>query len=315
MSEAEGAVMPDHYQAVVFSEHGDASVLHIEQLVVPRPASGQVRLHVRAAGVNPLDWKIRSGAASAWMHVALPHTPGLDVAGVVEAVGPGVEELHVGDEVFGQATSGSYAEKALANTARIAVKPAALAWEAAAALPTAALTAWQALDVLRLHAGETVVIDGAAGGVGTLAVQLARHRGASVIGTASEHNHEYLRSLGAIPVHYGDGLADRIRAVAPQGVDAALDAAGHGSLPALIALVGSGERVVTVADFSAQERGAQFISGQPDDLPGVLTTVAGLVADNTITIPTITYPLNQAAEAQRRSETGHARGKLVLTPD
>ncbi len=306
--------MPDHYQAVVFSEYGDASVLHIEHLEVPRPASGQVRLRVYAAGVNPLDWKIRSGAASAWMRVELPHTPGLDVAGVIEAVGPGVDDLQVGDDVFGQATSGSYAEKALANAAMIAAKPAALSWEAAAALPTAALTAWQALDALRLQTGETVVIDGAAGGVGTLAVQLARHRGASVIGTAGEHNHDYLRSLGAIPVHYGDGLADRIRAVAPEGIDAALDAAGHGSLPALIDLVGSGKRVVTLADFSAQEHGAQFISGQTEDLSGVLSTVAGLVAENTITIPTVTYPLNQAAEAQRRSETGHAHGKLVLTP-
>lgn len=307
--------MPDRYQAVVFSEHGDASVLHIEQLEVPRPASGQVRIHVQAAGVNPIDWKIRSGAASAWMSVKLPHVPGVDVAGVIEAVGPGVEELQVGDEVFGQATSGSYAEKALANVARLAAKPAGLAWEAAAALPTAALTSWHALDVLQLQAGETIVVDGAAGGVGTLAVQFARRRGASVIGTASEHNHDYLRSIGAIPVQYGDGLADRIRAAAPGGIDAALDAAGHGSLPALVDLAGNGERVVTVADFSAPECGARFLSGQPEDLSRALSTVAGLVADKAITIPAVTYPLSQAAEAHRRSEAGHARGKLVLVPD
>ncbi|MFI9596711.1 NADP-dependent oxidoreductase [Nonomuraea sp. NPDC052265] len=307
--------MPDSYQAVVFSRYGDAEVLDLLDLAVPEPGCGQVRIGVRAAAVNPIDWKIRSGALADVMPVELPHVPGIDVAGVIEAVGEDAQGFAVGDEVLGKALAGSYGEKALAQVDRIAAKPTGLAWELAAALPVAATTAHHALDLLNLTPGETLVIDGASGGVGTLAVQLARRRGATVIGTASETNHTYLRSLGAIPVRYGTDLGERIAAMAPGGVDAALDTAGHGSLPELISLTGDPDRVVTLADFSAGQLGARFIAEEPGDMPEILAEVAGLAAAGAITVPLTSYRLADSAAAHRASEAGHVRGKLVLVPD
>ncbi|GAA4224833.1 NADP-dependent oxidoreductase [Streptosporangium album] len=299
----------------MFSEYGDAEVLRLAELEVPEPSTGQVRIAVRAAGVNPIDWKLRSGAMAAAMPVRFPAVPGVDVAGVVECVGPDVTDVAVGDEVFGKAVSGSYAELALANLNAIAAKPEAVSWEVAAALPVAGTTAYHAFAHLGLAQGETIVIDGAAGGVGTVAAQVARHRGLTVIGTASPRNHDYLRSLGVIPVTYGDGLAVRVRAVAARGVDAAVDAAGRGSLPALVELTGNPDRVITIADASAESLGVRFAYGEPDDMRGILAEAAALVAAGTITVPIArTYPLADAAAAHRDSQTGHVRGKLVLTP-
>ncbi|MET7460948.1 NADP-dependent oxidoreductase [Nonomuraea sp. NPDC005501] len=299
----------------MFAEYGDAEVLRVAERAVPEPGPGQVRIAVRAAGVNPIDWKIRSGAMAAVMPVDLPAVPGVDVAGVVECVGPGVTDVAVGDDVFGKAVSGSYAELALANLDAIAAKPEAVSWEVAAALPVAATTAYHAFALLGLERGETIVIDGAAGGVGTVAVQVARHRGLTVIGTAGPRNHDYLRSLGAIPVAYGDGLVDRVRAVAAHGADAAVDAAGRGSLPALVELTGNPHRVISLADASAESLGARFVYGEPGDMRGILDEAAALVAAGTITVTIArTYPLAGAAAAHRDSQTGHVRGKLVLTP-
>jgi NADPH:quinone reductase-like Zn-dependent oxidoreductase len=307
--------MPDSYQAVVFSRYGNAEVLDLLELAVPEPGCGQVRISVRAAAVNPIDWKIRSGALADVMPVELPRVPGIDVAGVIEAVGEDAQGFAVGDAVLGKALTGGYGEKTLAQVDRIAAKPTGLSWELAAALPVAATTAHHALDVLNLTSGETLVIDGASGGVGTLAVQLARRRGATVIGTASEPNHDYLRSFGATPVRYGTGLAERIAAIAPGDVDAVLDTAGHGSLSELISLVGDPGRVVTLADFSAERLGARFLAEEPGNMSAVLAEVAGLAAAGTITVPLASYRLADAAAAQRASETGHVRGKLVLIPD
>ncbi|WP_433225960.1 NADP-dependent oxidoreductase [Microtetraspora malaysiensis] len=302
-------------RAVMFSEYGEAEVLRVAECEVPEPGPGQVRIAVRAAGVNPIDWKIRSGVMAAMMPVRFPAVPGVDVAGVVESVGPDVTDVAVGDEVFGKAVSGSYAELALANCDSIAAKPAAVSWEVAAALPVAGTTAYHAFAQLRLAQGETIVIDGAAGGVGTVATQLARHRGLTVIGTAGPPNHHYLRSLDVIPVSYGDGLADRVRAVAAGGVDAAVDAAGRGSLSALVELTGNPDRVITLADASAQSLGVRFAYGEPDDMRGILAEAIALVAVGAITIPIAhTYPLTDAAAAHRDSQAGHVRGKLVLAP-
>jgi len=307
--------MAGTYQAVVFFEYGEPDVLRVVELDVPQPGPGQVRITVRAAGVNPFDWKIRSGAMAGVIPVKFPVVPGSDVAGVVDRVGEGVTAFAVGDEVLGSASSGSYAELTLASVDRITAKPAEVSWEVAAGLPVVATTTYRALALLGLTAGETVVIDGAAGGVGTVAVQVARHRGLTVIGTASERNHDYLRSLGATPVTYGDGLADRVRAVAPHGVDAALDASGRGSIPALIDLTGDPGRVVTIADHTAGALGVRYTSGGPDEVPGSLADAVTLVAAGTITLPIArTYPLSGAAAAHRDSQAGHVHGKLILLP-
>lgn len=305
--------MTETYRAVEFSEYGDSSVLHLSELPIPAPGPGQVRIAVRAASVNPIDWKIRSGKA---FPAKFPAIPGGDVAGVVEAVGPDVTEFAAGDEVLGSATGGGYAEIVLAEATALAAKPAKLSWEQAAAVPAVTKTAYRALGLLGLEKGETVLIDGAAGGVGTVAVQLAVRRGLTVIGTASEANHDYLRSLGAVPVVYGDGLAERVREVAPDGVHAALDASGRGSLPALIELTGGTSRVITIAAPDAGDHGVRFTGGNPaEDVPGALAEGVQLVADGHLRLPVAgTYPLAEAAAAQDESEAGHVRGKLILLP-
>lgn len=307
--------MAGTFRAVAFYEYGDADVLRLVDLDNPEAGPGQVRISVRAAGVNPVDWKIRSGAMAGARPVDFPVVPGIDVAGVIDQVGPGVTEFTVGDEVLGTSASGSYAELSLAKAAAITRKPAGIPWEVAAALPVVATTAYRVLALLNLSAGQTLLIDGAAGGVGTVAVQVARHRGITVIGTASEPNHDYLRSIGAIPVLYGDGLADRVRAVAPQGVDAAFDVSGHGSLSVLVDLTGRPDRVVTIANFTAAETGVRVTSGGPDEVPGSLADAVALVAAGTVTLPEVrTYPLSEAPAVHRDSEAGHGRGKAVLIP-
>jgi NADPH:quinone reductase-like Zn-dependent oxidoreductase len=304
--------MSNTYHAVVFTEYGTPAVLRLVELDAPHPGPGQVRIAVRAAGVNPVDWKIRSGAMASVLPIELPATPGFEVAGVVDELGAGVTEFAVGDEVLGSTAAG-YGELALAAVGAITAKPAEVPWDVAAGLPVVASTAYRVLALLNATAGQTLVIDGAAGGVGTITVQIALHRGLKVIGTASEPNHDYLRSLGATPVSYGDGLAGRISAVAPDGVDVALDAAGRGSLRALVDLTGSPQRVVTIADHTAAALGVRFTSGGTDEVPGSLADVAALVAAGTITLPiSRSYPLSDAAVAHRDSEAGHVRGKLIL---
>src|SRR6202044_3382919 len=232
-------------KAVRFSQFGGPEVLEIVELPDPRPGPGQVRIAVRAAGVNPSDWKKRQGL----MDTELPQTLGYEAAGVGDELGAGVTEVAVGDRVFGFSADGA-AQAELAVLAYYAPIPPSLDFSAAAALPAAVETAARALDQLGVGSGSTLLINGASGSVGSAAVQLAVVRGARVIGTASPANHEYLRSLGADPVAYGEGLAGRVRALAPDGVDAALDVAGSGVLPELIELAGGPEHVVTIADFA-----------------------------------------------------------------
>lgn len=303
--------MSNTYRAVEYREHGDSSVLELGEREAPEPGRGQVRLAVRAAGVNPFDWKVRRGLFGPSMPAEFPAVPGTDVAGVVDAVGPDVTEFAVGDEVLG-AASGSYAEITLASAANLVRKPAGLSWAEAAALNTGVTTAYRALALLDLAKGETLLITGASGAVGSIAAQIAVARGVRVIGTANERNHEYLRSLGVLPVQYGDGMVDRIDALGQ--VDAALDTAGQGMLPALIELTGGADRVITIADGQAGELGVRFSSGgSPDErVPGALAEGVELAATGRLKLPVATYPLHEAAEAQDESEEGHVRGKLVL---
>ena len=297
-------------KAVVVDEFGGPGVLHVADRELPEPGAGQVRVRVRAAGVNGIDGTIRSGAAQQMFPTELPAVLGLEISGTVDGVGAGVEGLAAGDEVLGFADGGGYAEYALATT--VAPKPAGLGWAEAASLPVAAETALRVLRVLEVTQGDTLLIHGAAGGVGTVAVQLAIARGATVVGTASEANHDHLRELGAIPVLYGDGLVERVRAAAPDSVDAVFDAAGRGALPDSIELRGGASRIVTIADPAAFGLGIPF-SGEAARDAGDLAEVARLAADGRLRVTVAeTYPLEKAPAAHEVVATGHGRGKVVL---
>ncbi|MFF1903564.1 NADP-dependent oxidoreductase [Kitasatospora sp. NPDC058218] len=305
-------------KAIAFSAFGGTDVLHPVEIDPPAPGPGQVRVAVRAAGVNPVDHKLRSGAMTGLFPVTFPHVTGFEVAGVVEAVGEGATEWAPGDEVFGPTGGGGYAEHVLVDAGNLARKPAALGWEQAAAIPVAAETSWRALDLLGVESGRTLLVHGAAGGVGTVLLQFARSRGIRVIGTAREANHAYLRALGAIPVTYGDGLAERVRAVAPDGVDRVLDAAGQGDvLPLSIELAGGAEHVLTIADFEGAARYGVRVSAGAETVhhhgPALAAALA-LYEEGTLHLPLHrVFPLEEAAQAHRLSEQGHVRGKVVLT--
>ena len=299
-------------KAIQYERFGGPEVLEPVEVPEPHPGPGQVRVAVRAVGVNPIDWKMRSGM----MGGELPQSPGREAAGIVDELGEGVEDVAVGDRVFGFVGGAGAAQLAvLSDYARI---PASLDFAGAAALPVAVETATRTLDLLGVREDTTLLVNGAAGAVGSSAVQLARLRGARVIGTASLHNHEYLRSLGAEPTTYGEGLADRVRAIAPGGVDAALDAAGGGALTELVELVGGPERVVTIADYAgAQQTGAQFSGGMGTERAlHALTDIGPLIESGSFALPVAqTFPLERIGEAHALSQDGHVRGKLVLLVD
>jgi NADPH:quinone reductase-like Zn-dependent oxidoreductase len=296
-------------KAVRFSRFGGPEVLEIVELPDPHPGPGQVRIAVRAAGVNPSDWKKRTGL----MDPDLPQTMGHEAAGVVDELGDGVADVAVGDRVFGFSSEGT-AQAELAVLSHYAPIPPSLDFAGAAALPAAVETATRALDQLGVGSGGTLLVNGASGSVGSAAVQLAVVRGARVIGTASPVNHEYLRALGAEPVAYGEGLTERVRALAPDGVDVALDVAGSGVLPELIALAGGKEHVLTVADFlGARQHGVLFSSGDAGRAVHALVGIGGLVESGRFALPVArTFPLTEVAAAHRAGENGHVRGKLVL---
>jgi NADPH:quinone reductase-like Zn-dependent oxidoreductase len=296
-------------KAARFARFGGPEVLEIVDLPDPHPGPGEVRIAVRAAGVSPSDWKKREGL----MDPELPQTMGHEAAGVVDELGEGVAEVAVGDRVFGFSTGGS-AQAELAVLSSFAPIPPSLDFAGAAALPGAIETATRALDQLGVGNGDTVLINGASGSVGGAAVQLAVARGARVIGTASPANHDYLGSLGAEPVAYGEGLVERVRALAPDGVDEALDVAGSGVLPELIELACGPEHVVTIADFvGAQEHGVRFSSGDGGRAVHALTEIGDLIESGRFSLPVVkTFRLTEIAEAHRVGEEGHVRGKLVL---
>jgi NADPH:quinone reductase-like Zn-dependent oxidoreductase len=302
-------------KAVRFSRFGGPEVLEIADLPDPHPGPGQVRIAVRAAGVNPSDWKKRQGL----MDADLPQTLGHEAAGVVDELGQNVTHAAVGDRVFGVSGQGA-AQAELAVLSHYAPIPPSLDFPAAAALPAAVETATRALDQLGVGgrpgvAGRaTLLVNGASGSVGAAAVQLAVVRGARVIGTARPANHEYLRRLGAEPVAYGPGLLDRVRALAPDGVDLALDVAGSGVLPELVQLTGRAEHVLTVADYrGAQQYGVRFSTGDAGRAVHALAAIGELVESGRFRLPVArTFPLAEVAQAHRVSQDGHLRGKLVL---
>jgi NADPH:quinone reductase-like Zn-dependent oxidoreductase len=297
-------------KAIQFDQFGTTAELRLVNVDVPQPGPGQVRVEVRAAGVNALDGKIRSGAMNAAFPTPLPSIPGFEVAGVVDAIGGDVQEFAVGDEVFGWSDTGSYAEYALATV--VAIKPAVLSWHQAVSLPIASATAARVLDLLEVAADDTVLLHGAAGAVGTIAIQLTTARGARVIATASQANQDYLTMLGATATVYGDGLVERVRTLAPGGVDAVFDLAGKGALEESITLRSGTERIVTIADFRAHQLGITFASGPTPRSPERLAELAHEAAAGSLVTTVTTYPLEQAAAAQDASDAGHARGKLAL---
>lgn len=279
------------------------------ELPDPRPGPGQVRIAVRAAGVNASDWKKRQGL----MDRELPQTMGYEAAGVIDGLGEGVDDVAMGDRVFGFCAEGAaQAERAVLS--HYAPIPPSLDFADVAALPAAIETATRALDQLGVSNGDTLLINGASGSVGSAAAQFAVVRGARVIGTAGPANHDYLRSLGAEPVTYGEGLVERVRALAPGGVDLALDVAGSGVLPELVELAGGAGHVITVADFGgAREHGVRFSRGDSGRAVHVIAEIGALIESGRFSLPdTRTFPLDEVAEAHRLSEQGHARGKIVL---
>ena len=297
-------------KAVQFAEYGSPEVLELVQADAPHAGEGKVRIKVHAAGVNALDWKIREGYMREMMPLTLPAGTGVDAAGVVDEVGEGVTDVAVGDAVFGSG-SATFAEHAVLS--RWAKKPAELPFEGAAGYPTPVETAIRILGQVGVQPGETLLVSGAAGGVGSAVVQFAHQRGITVIGTASERNHEYLRKLGAVPTTYGPGLVERVRALAPNGVDAALDIAGSGVIPELIELTGEPTKVLSIADFSAPEHGAQ-VSGSSTNAADAFAEAARLFTEGAFYLPIEkSFPLEAAAQAQEASKAGHVAGRFVVT--
>jgi NADPH:quinone reductase-like Zn-dependent oxidoreductase len=297
-------------KAVIFDKYGDADVLHVGDVAEPHAGPGQVRVAVRASSVNPIDWKLRSGALQGAMDAVLPKVVGYDGAGVVDEVGEGAD-AQVGDEIFGfGADSATAAEYAVFDD--FARKPAGLSFEEAGGYPVAVETSVRALELLGLEPGQTVLVNGASGGVGAAAVQIALARGARVIGVAGERNHDYLRELGAEPVVYGDGLVERVRALG--GADLAFDVVGSGVIPELIEITGSADAVISIADYSAPQHGVRVTGGQDGRYTQALGEAARLSEEGKLKLPVQTYPFSRAAEAHRLSEKGHVRGKLVLIP-
>ncbi|KJK59939.1 NADP-dependent oxidoreductase [Saccharothrix sp. ST-888] len=276
----------------------------------PSPGPGQLLIAVRAAGVNPVDWKIRQGYLGTGQ--PLPAVLGSEASGVVQALGAGVEGFAVGDEVFGSAVAGGYAEHTLLDAATTAHKRPDISFAQAAALPVAAATAYDALRQLDLTAGQTVLILGVAGGVGSVAAQLAKGHGLTVLGTAGDRNRAYVESLGATQIRYGDGVADRIRAVAPDGVDGIVDLVGGDDARAVAPLLRDPAKLVSAVDpTTAAELGGAFVrrSRTADTLEALAKLVAFDALDQHIAA---TYPLEDAARALAEVESGHVRGKLVL---
>lgn len=300
-------------KAVQFSEYGGPEVLHVVDVDEPHAGPGQVRIAVRAAGVNPSDWKRRAGQYRDHEEVTFPSGLGVEGSGIVDEVGPGVSNVSVGDAVFG---CGEHM-MAMAQYALLthwAKKPDDLSFEVAGGLPVIADTATRALDEVGVQSGETLLVSGAAGGVGSAVLQFARLRGITVIGTANAQKHDYLRGLGAIPTTYGPGLAERVRVLAPEGVDAALDLAGSGIIPELIEIVGDPSHVLSVADFTAPQYGAKFSYGPPKNLERILADVARLCSEGLFRLHVEkTFPLDQTAEAQEVSAKKHVTGKLIIS--
>lgn len=305
-------------KAITYSEYGTPDVLELTDQPMPKVGPGMVLVKVKAASVNPVDWKIVSGGLDGMMDLQFPAIPGWDVAGVVEAVGIDAPQYQPGDEVIAYGRKdyvhgGSFAEYIALPERVLARKPATLDWNESAGLPLAGLTAYQVLTRLGTGEGKTVLIHGGAGGVGSLGIQIAKALGASVIATASEKNHDFIRALGAEPVTYGEGLADRVRALRPEGVDIVADFVG-GALDATLAVLAEGGKHASIADAEVEQHGGTWMWVNP--VGTQLQELADLVDSRGLRVEVAkTYPLERTADAFRDNMEGHTRGKIVVTVD
>ena len=304
--------------AVQFDRFGPPDVLTLGALPAPHPGPDEVRIAVEAAGVSPVDLALRAGLTPASQRISLPHIPGVDAAGVIDELGANVTGFALGDQVFGAVDVARLG----GASAQFAVlrfwtrKPPSMPWAQAGAAGTSIETATRALDALDVHAESTLLIDGAAGGVGSVAVQLAITRGARVIGTARPENHAFIAELGAIPVAYGPGLPERVRALGIGRVDLALHVAGADALPELIAITETATAVLTINDFTGPEQGVRLslgeLGGQPDGRHG-LPRAAALYEQGRFRIPVQhEFPMAQATEAHTAATQGPRRGKIAL---
>ncbi|MEU6487838.1 NADP-dependent oxidoreductase [Streptomyces sp. NPDC046887] len=304
-------------RAMAYDRFGGTEVLSATRRPTPKVGPGEVLVRVRAASVNPVDWKLMAGGLKDLMDTVFPVVPGWDVAGVVERTGIDVPEFSAGDEVVAYARKdyvhgGTFAELVTVPVRCLARKPSSLSWEEAAGLPLAGLTAYQTLTRLGTGERDTVLVHNASGGVGTFAVQIARALGARVIGTASEANHDRLRHFGAEPVAYGDGLPGRVRKLAPGGVDVVADFVG-GVLDDTLAVLAEGGRHASIADDSVTGSGGQWIWVRPDG--GDLAELGALADAGKLTVPVAeVFPLDRLAEAFELSQKGHVHGKVIVRP-
>jgi len=303
-------------RAVQYDEFGGVDVLRVAEVPVPEPGPDEVLVEVAAAGINPGEAYVREGRYAQRWPSTFPSGQGSDLAGTVRALGPGVDAVAVGDEVFGWTDlRASQAEYVVVPVRQVLAKPSELAWEQAGALHVVGATAWAAVRAVDPRPGETVVVSAAAGGVGVLTVQLARRAGATVVGIASAANHDWLRAHGVVPVAHGEGLVDRIRAVAPT-VDAFIDLFGEGYVDVALALGVRPDRIDTIIDFAAvEEHGVKADGNSVGARPEVLAELAALLAKGELELPVAaTFPLARVQDAYRELERRHTRGKIVLVP-
>jgi len=304
-------------KAVKFEKYGDLDVLQVEEVALPVPGTGQVLVKVKAAGINPGEASIRKGLLDKQFPTTFPSGEGSDFAGIIEAVGKDIAGFSLGDEVLGFTNNrGSHADYVLAEVANIIHRPANVPWEQAGALFVAGTTAWAAVKAVSLKPGETVVVSGAAGGVGSIAAQLAQNEGATVIGIAGASNQQWLADHGIIPVTYDEGMAGRIREVSKGKIDAFVDTYGQGYVDLAIELGVPANRINTIIDFGAVAKYGVKADGSAKAANAtVLAELAGLLASGKLDMPIAkTYPLTQVREAYRDLEQRHTRGKIVLIP-
>jgi NADPH:quinone reductase-like Zn-dependent oxidoreductase len=304
-------------KAVRFDQYGDRDVLYIAELDAPHPGPGQVLVEVRAAGINPGEASIRKGLLHERFPSTFPSGEGTDLAGVVTELGDGVSEFAAGDEVLGWSWDrSSHAELVTVPVTQLVAKPASLSWEIAGSLNVAGATAWAAVEAIDPQPGETVVVSAAAGGVGSVAVQLLRVREVNVIGIASEANHAWLREHGVTPVAYGDELEARVRAAAPDGADGFIDTFDPEYVDLALALGVAPARIDTIIAFErAGEVGAKTDGSAVGSTTATMTTLAELAATGRLDVPiAATYPLARVRDAFAELEQRHTRGKIVLIP-
>jgi NADPH:quinone reductase-like Zn-dependent oxidoreductase len=304
-------------RAVRFDRYGDRDVLYVADVEMPQPDHGEALVEVRAAAINPGEASIRKGYLDAQFPATFPSGQGTDLAGVITAVGDGVTGFAPGDEVLGWSWArSSQAEYVTVPVAQLVPKPDGLSWEVAGSLNVAGATAWAAVAAVEPQPGETVAVSAAAGGVGSIAVQLVRMREARVIGIASESNHDWLRAHDVTPVEYGDGLEQRVRAAAPDGVQAFIDTFGPEYVDLALALGVPPDRIDTIISFNrATEVGAHTEGSAAGSTPEVMSALAELAADGRLDVPiAATYPLERVQDAFAELEQRHTRGKIVLIP-